>query len=76
MKNWVLKHWGRIRLLKTILVVAGFVHREEDRVALWRHARMIVSGAREGMPEAEDRRAVEERYRAASRMLDNHLTHA
>ncbi|MEO7727369.1 MAG: DUF2254 domain-containing protein [Burkholderiales bacterium] len=65
-----------IRLLETILVVAGFVHREEDREALRRHARMIVSGAREGLPEAEDRRAVEARYLAASRMLDNPHTHA
>ncbi len=65
-----------MRLLETILVVAGFVHREEDRVALRRHARMIVSGAREGLPEAEDRRAVEERYLAASRTLENPVPHA
>jgi uncharacterized membrane protein len=49
-----------IRLLETIAVVAGFTHRPEDRAALLRHAEMIARGAREGLPEAEDRRAVEE----------------
>jgi len=53
-----------IRLLETIAVVAGSVLRPEDRTALLRHARMIARGASEGLPEAEDRRAVEEHCQA------------
>jgi uncharacterized membrane protein len=51
-----------IRLLETIAVIAEAVHRPEDRAALRRHAEMIVRGAREGLPEGEDRRAVEDRF--------------
>jgi uncharacterized membrane protein len=51
-----------IRLLETIAVVAEFTHRPEDRATLLQHAEMIDRGAREGLPEAEDHRAVEERY--------------
>jgi len=57
-----------IRLLETIAVVAGFVHRPEDRAALLRHAEMIARGAREGLPEDEDRRAVEERCQAVTQL--------
>jgi uncharacterized membrane protein len=53
-----------IRLLDTIAVVAGFVHRPEDRATLLRHADMIARGAREELPEGEDRRVVEERWQA------------
>ena len=53
-----------IRLLEMIAVVAGFVHRPEDRTALLRHAEMIARGAMEGLPEREDRRVVEERCQA------------
>ena len=59
-----------IRLLDTIGAVAAAVHRHEDRDALRRHADMIARGAREGLPEAGDRRAAEERYQAALRVLD------
>ncbi len=58
-----------LRLLETIAFIAAAAHREEDRTALRRHAEMIARGAREALPEAEDRRAVEERYEAASRAL-------
>jgi len=51
-----------IRLLETIAVIAEAVHRPEDWAALRRHAEMIVRGAREGLPEGEDRRAVEDRF--------------
>ena len=54
-----------IRLLETIAVVAGFAHRPEDRTTLRRHAEMIARGAMDGLPEREDRRAVEERCQAA-----------
>jgi uncharacterized membrane protein len=57
-----------IRLLEIIVVVAGFTHRPEDRAALLRHAKMIARGARDGLSENEDRRAVEERYRAARQL--------
>lgn len=51
-----------IRLLDTIAVIAESVHRPEDSAALRRHAEMIVRGAREGLPEGEDQRAVEARF--------------
>jgi len=57
-----------IRLLETISVVAGYVHRPEDRAVLRRHATMIVRGASEGLSEAEDLRAVEEHYRKIGRL--------
>jgi len=55
-----------IRLLETIAVIAGVVHRPGDRAALRRHAEMIARGAREGLPEEEDRRDADDRYQAAS----------
>ncbi len=58
-----------IRLLESIAAVAGFARRPEDVASLRRHAGMIARGAREGLFEAEDRRAVEARYQAASRLL-------
>lgn len=54
-----------IRLLETIIVVAGFTHREEDRTSLLMHAEMIIRGARKGLLETEDRRVAEDRYRTA-----------
>ena len=53
-----------LRLLETITVIMGFVHRPEDRTSLLRHADMIVRGAREGLPEREDRKAVETCWQA------------
>lgn len=58
-----------IRLLETIAEVAGSVHRPEDRAALLRHAKMIVRGARGGLPEDEDRQEVEERFQSANQLL-------
>ena len=57
-----------IRLLETIAAIAGFVHRAEDRATLLRHAEMMARGAREGLPEDDDRRAVEERWQAVSQL--------
>jgi uncharacterized membrane protein len=65
-----LRQYGRssaavtIRVLETIALVAGFVHRPEDRATLLLHARMISRGAREALPEEEDRRVVEGRLQA------------
>ena len=53
-----------IRLLESIAVIAGFTSRPEDRAALTRHAEMITRGAREALPEIEDRQTVEQRYQA------------
>jgi uncharacterized membrane protein len=58
-----------IRLLETIAVVAAFARRPEDRAALLRHAEMIARGAREALPEAEDRRVVEERFQSVHQIL-------
>jgi uncharacterized membrane protein len=58
-----------IRLLDTIAVIAGATHRPRDRDVLRRHADMIVRGAREGLPEGEDRREAEDRYSAAIQVL-------
>jgi uncharacterized membrane protein len=57
------------RLLETVAVIAACVCRPEDRDALRRHAVMIIRGARERLPEREDRRTVDERYEAAARLL-------
>ena len=42
----------------------------EDRAALRRHAEMIARGARDAIAEPEDRRAVDERYGAAVRAIE------
>ena len=56
-----------IRLLETINMIAKFAHRPEDLAALQRHANMIARGAREALPENEDRRAVEEHHQAVGK---------
>ncbi|MDT8442133.1 MAG: DUF2254 domain-containing protein [Desulfuromonadales bacterium] len=58
-----------IRLLETIARVASSAYRPEDRAALLRHAEMIARGAREGLPEEEDRQKVEERFQSANQLL-------
>jgi uncharacterized membrane protein len=58
-----------IRLLETLAVVAGSAIRPEDRAALLRQAKLIALGAREGLPEMEDRRDVEDRMQEVSRAL-------
>lgn len=52
-----------------IAQIAGHVHHAQDVASLQRHADMIVRGAREGVPEAEDRLAVEARFLAATEAL-------
>lgn len=58
-----------IRLLDAIAQIARHVQCEPDAACLQRHAEMIVRGAREAVPEAGDRLAVEARYMAATRAL-------
>ena len=65
-----------IHLMETITMVAEFSHRPQDRAALSRHAEMIARGAREGLPEGEDRRAVEERYQAVGQLCSETAGHS
>lgn len=58
-----------IRLLDAIAQIAGHVQRAQNAACLQRHASMIVRGAREAVPEAEDRLAVEARYSATIQAL-------
>lgn len=59
-----------IRLMEAITTVAAFADRLDDREALRRHAEMIARGAREGLPEENDRREVNKRYTNAIEALD------
>lgn len=59
-----------IRLLEAITAVAAFADRLDDREALRRHAEMILRGAREGLPEENDRRDVDQRYMDVTNALD------
>ena len=58
-----------IRMLDTIAQIAGHVRHQRDAACLQRHADMIVRGARESVPEANDLLAVETRFMAAQRAL-------
>lgn len=58
-----------IRLLETIAVIARFAYRPEDRATLLRHAEMILRGAREGLPEVEDRKQVEKYWQETEHHL-------
>ena len=58
-----------IRMLDTIAQIASHVQYAQDAAWLQRHANMIVRGAREAVPEAEDLLAVEAHFMAAAQML-------
>ncbi|MCY7319235.1 MAG: DUF2254 domain-containing protein [Ramlibacter sp.] len=58
-----------IRMLDVIAQVAGHVQNAPDAACLQRHAGMIVTGAREAVPEADDLLAVEARFTAATQAL-------
>lgn len=58
-----------IRMLDTIAQIAGNVQHPQDAACLQRHAEMIVRGAREAVPEAEDLLAVEARFMVAAQVL-------
>ncbi len=53
-----------IRLLEVLRVIAAAASRVEDRAAVERHAQMIARATCDGLPEKDDRDAVEERLRA------------
>ena len=58
-----------IRVLDAIAQVACHVQSASDAACLQRHAGMIVRGAREAVPEADDRRAVEAAFTAATQAM-------
>ncbi|MEP7299054.1 MAG: DUF2254 domain-containing protein, partial [Burkholderiales bacterium] len=58
-----------IRMLDAIVQIAGHVQRAADAACLQRHAGMIVRGAREAVPEADDQLAVEVAFMAATQAL-------
>jgi len=58
-----------IRMLDAIVQIAGHVQRLPDADCLQRHACMIVRGAREAVPEADDLLAVEVAFTAAIEAL-------
>lgn len=58
-----------LRLLETLAVVAGATRQSDRRAVLHHHAETIARGAREGLLELEDRRAVELQYQVTSHAL-------
>jgi uncharacterized membrane protein len=58
-----------IRMLDAIAQIASHVQRGQDAACLQRHAGMIVRGAREEVPEADDLRTVEACFTAATEAL-------
>jgi uncharacterized membrane protein len=65
-----------IHLLETIATVAAQTFRKEDRVALSRHAAMVVHGCKERLSDDDDRKDLERRYEAALEMLNGEPVHA
>lgn len=61
-----------MRLLEAIAVIASFTHRTSDQIALRRHADMIERGSQEEVAEELDRKAIEERYLAAVKAIEQH----
>lgn len=60
-----------IRMLDAIAQIAGHVNSPQQATCLLRHAGMIVNGAQEAVPEADDVLAVEVRFAAATLALHN-----
>lgn len=58
-----------IRMLDAIAQIAGHVQSAQDVACLQRHAGMLVAGAREAVPEADDLAAVEAHFAAATEAL-------
>ncbi|MGK2941042.1 MAG: DUF2254 domain-containing protein [Immundisolibacter sp.] len=61
-----------IRMLDAIAQIAGHVQSAQDVACLQRHADMIIRGAREAVPEADDLAAVETGFGAATQALREH----
>jgi uncharacterized membrane protein len=62
-----------IRLLEVLTMVARKVQTGDDRAALLRQASMIERGSRDGLPEEQDRKDVEERYQSFLTALDENV---
>jgi len=58
-----------IRMLDSIAQIAGKLQRIQDANCLQRQADMIFRAARDAVPEAEDRLAVEVRFSSATQTL-------
>jgi len=58
-----------IRMFDVMVQMSDHLQRPEDADCLQRHADMIVRGAREGVPEADDLFAIEARFLATSQAL-------
>ena len=58
-----------IRMLDAVAQIAGHVQRAQDAACLQRHAGMVIKGAREAVPEADDLLAVEAGFTAATLAL-------
>lgn len=58
-----------IRMLDVIAQIASHAQRASDAACLQRHADMIARGAREAVPEADDRLAVEMAFTTATQAL-------
>jgi len=58
-----------IRMLDAIALIAGQVQRAQDAACLQRQAGMIVTAAREAVPEPDDLRTVEASFKAATQAL-------
>jgi len=61
-----------IRMLNAIAQIADHVHRAPDATCLQRQADMILRGALQAVPEADDVLAVEEAFAAATQALRKH----
>ncbi len=59
-----------IRLLEALTLVAAHANTRSVRRALLRHGTMIRRGSADGLPEAQDRQDVEERYQRLLKALD------
>ena len=59
-----------VRLLDTIIVIAGFTVQPGHRASLLRHAEMIARGANEALPEDSDRDTVTNRLRAIKELCN------
>ena len=59
-----------VRILETIARVMPCAPGEEERAALLRQAEMTARGARDAIPEPQDREDVEQRWRAVQRAAD------
>lgn len=58
-----------IRLLETIAAIATHTHRDEDRQALLRQAKMILRGAQEGTFEEFDKNDLKDRYQRVMKII-------